>query len=334
MPNTEIKHFTLDDISIKPDYFDTDLDGHARLSLVDMYGMLFPEGTDQKPIWWIRHCNPDSIRFGGFFEPGDGCLSLQKQKHMMDIAQKTAKVNKYRRIDETCWGIDCEYPFFEYRFYEDHFTFKETDVMDIVAKPFDRAIFKHADDSMITSQITIPCTFEGTYEGKPVTGMGNFELMYLPQTEKRELNDFFSYIYSYGLGIRPDGKKEVYMVSANLEGNNHGFYWLEGEEPVMTSECKIDIEWIRLPYMDDGTCTYRDAVFYIGEKEVHFTGKWGNKGITPWPRVELNGQSQNNGTWYEGKESYVHSNYLIFNENMDVYDYKLEKAGFKVIDPE
>lgn len=331
MPNSELRKFELDDLSIKPDYFDTEIDGHAHLSLVDMYGMLFPNGVDEKPIWWIRHCNVDSTRFGGFFYPGDTPLSLQSQQHMLDIAQKTARINPYRRINNDCWGIDCDYPFFEYRFYKDYFTYKETNVLDIVATPFDKAIFKHADSAISTSQITIPCTFKGMYEGKEVIGMGNFELMYMPETEKRELNDFFSYIYAYGLGIKDDGKKELYMVNLDLNGNKHGFYWLEGNEPILDDNITMDADWVRLPYVNDGSCIYKDAIFHIKDKVIHFNGKWGNKGITPWPRVELNGQSQINGTWYEGNVPYKHTNYLTFNENMDVYDYKLKEAGFKVL---
>jgi len=92
----------------------------------------------------------------------------------------------------------------------------------------------------------------------------------------------------------------------------------------------METAWYRLPYMKDGTCTCKDAVFRFAGKEIHFTGKWGYKGLTAYPRVELNGQSQNMGTFYEGKKHYEHAISITFNENMQVTQENLEKLGFPV----
>ncbi len=330
--NIELKKYTLEDLERKPKYFDTEIDGHGKLSLVDMYGVLFPDGLDEKPIWFIRHCNPDSVRFGSFHRPGDDYLSVQTPLHLDDIAQKDTPVVRYDKIDEKCFGISAEKPFFEYRFYEDHLTYKETDILDLKAELFPFAIFKHADETITVSQITQPCIYEGTYEGKPVKGIGNFELMFIPQTENRNLNDFFSYIYAYDVGVREDGRKEIALILLNLEGKSRGFCWLEGEEPVVSDEVKMEAKWERLPYMDDDTCIYKDAIFRFGGKEIHFTGKWGAKGLTSYPRVELHGQSQVLGTWYEGGTPYKHEISMTFHENMDVYFDKLKDAGFTVLD--
>ena len=330
--NIEFKKFTLDDLGKNPKFFDTEQDGYGKLSLVDMYGVLFPDGLDEKPIWFMRHCNPDSVRFGGFHRPGDGFLSVQTPLHLEDVAQKDTPVTEYRKIDDTCYGMDAKKPFFEYRFYEDHLTFKETDILDVRAELFPSAIFKHADDATITSQITQSCILEGTYEGKPVKGIGNFELMYLPQAENRNLNDFFSYVYAYDVGVREDGRKEIALVHFSLAGKSCGFYWLEGEEPVISRDVKMEAQWEKLPYVDDGTCIYKDAVWRFGEKEIRFTGKWGAKGLTAYPRVELHGQSQVLGDWYEGSVPYKHQISMTFHENMDVYPDKLKKGGFTVLE--
>ena len=89
---------------------------------------------------------------------------------------------------------------------------------------------------------------------------------------------------------------------------------------------------MHLPYVDDGTCVFKDAIFRFAGKEIHFEGKWGTKGVRPEPRIEKHGQSQILGTWYEGSTPYKHKLSMTFSENMEAYDYKLEKMGFDVKD--
>ena len=326
----ELKKIVLEDLDRKSQAFDNEIDGHGKLSLVDMYGVLFPNGTDKKPIWFTRHSNPDSYRFGGIFEPGDDYLSVQKPLHMEDLAQKETLVDGYKKVSKDAYGIGSKHPFSEYRFYEDHATYKEADAFDLDVEYFPYAIYKHADHSTFLSQITQCSLFSGTYEGKPVRGIGNFELMFVPQKEQRELNDYAAYIYSNCTGVREDGRKEIAMIYMNLNGQATGFYWLEGEEPIFSEEVKMEAEWVRLPYMKDHTCIYKDAIWHFGGKEIHFIGQWGYKGLTAYPRIELGGQSQVLGTWYEGKKPYKHDVYMTFNENMQVIDKNLEKMGFKV----
>lgn len=325
-----LKNYKLEDLDYRPAFFDNEIDGHGKLTLVDMYGVLFADGDD-KPIWFIRHCNPDGIRFGAFHRPGNDYLDVQSSLHLDDIAQRGAKIEPYHLADDH-YEISCREPFFEYKFYEDHVEYKETNVLDVRGDLFTKAIFKHADDSLVSSQITQSLILDGTYEGKHVRGLGNFELVYMPEKETRNLNDFFSYIYAYDAGIREDGKKEIAMINLSLNGYSKGFYWLEGENPVISDNVLMEAKWVKLPYVDDGTCIYKDAVFKFGGKEIHFKGKWGAKGLTAYPRVELSGQSQIFGTWYEGRTPYKHSMSITFHENMDVFADKLSKAGFEVID--
>jgi hypothetical protein len=83
---------------------------------------------------------------------------------------------------------------------------------------------------------------------------------------------------------------------------------------------------------DDGTVMYKDALFIVGNKKIHFEGKWGTKGFLNEPRLEKHGQSQMFGTWYEGKERYRHRVYYTFTENMEAYDENLKSYGFDVKD--
>ncbi|MGI6607887.1 MAG: hypothetical protein ACOX1F_02730 [Erysipelotrichaceae bacterium] len=326
----ELKEISIDDLAIDSKIFANDNDNYGKLGLVDFYGVLYPNGLDKKPIWFIRHCNPDKIRFGGVMEPSDDILGLQTALHKDDLAQKEDLMVPYQKINENCFGISCQKPFFEYRCFENYATFKEADVFDLRADYYPKAIYKHANKSTFISQITQPCELYGTYHGKPVRGLGNFELCYFPKTETRDLNEYAAYIYSYCSGIRKDGRREVMMVYLNLDGRGTGFYYLEGEKPVFSENVEMNARWYKLPYMQDGTCTYKNAIFRFGGKEIHFIGKWGYKGLTAYPRVELSGQSQNMGTFYEGKKPYEHEISLTFNENMLVYDYKLKQLGFEV----
>ena len=326
----ELKKLDLEDLDIDSKAFANENDQYGRLGLVDFYGVLYPDGTDKKPIWFIRHCNPDKTRFAGVMEPSDDVFGLQTPLHLDDMAQKDDEIVPYGRVDEQCFGMSCKEPYFEYRYYEDHAVLKESDVFDLHAKYYPQTIYKHADSSTFISQITQPCELSGTYEGKPVTGLGNFELCYFPKNDHRDLNDYAAYIYSWCNGIRKDGRREFMMVYINLNGKGTGYYYLEGEEPVFCEQVNMETKWYELPYMKDGTCTYKDAVFSFAGKKIHFKGKWGYKGLTAYPRVELNGQSQNMGTFYEGDEEYEHAVSITFNENMQVTRENLEKMGFEV----
>lgn len=331
-PRIEFRKLTLDDIGRVPPVFDTEANGYPRLALVDMYGFLFPDGADEKPIWFVRHCGPDNVRFGAFHRPGDGFLSVQEPLHLADIAQRDAQVDGYRRVDVNAYGISAHEPWFDYRFALDAVTCREADILDLQADPFPYAILKHADPTTSVSTITQSCLLAGTYEGNPITGIGNFELVYVPQDERRELNDFFSYVYANDVGVRTDGRKEIARIYFSLDGHSSGFYWLEGEDPVISDDVQMDAEWVRLPYVDDDTCIYRDATWRFGGKEIHFTGLWGAKGLTAYPRLEVQGQSQVLGHWYEGSVPYEHSVSMTFHENMDVFAPKLAAGGFTVAD--
>lgn len=330
--SVELRKVTLDDMCYMPSVFDTSIDGHGTLRLVDVYGELYPNGTDEKPIWFIRHCYPNEIRFAGIHSPGNGFNSKQQPLHLTNLAQKDAKFSGYYKVCDECYGMDNEQPFFKYRFYENYLIVKEADVLDLKGIYFSHAIFKHANISQETSQITQTCLFYGSYEKRPVTGIGNFELCFFPKEEKRDLNDFSAYVYAFDAGVRKDGRRELSMVNFSLDGKAHAIYCLDSEKPVVTTDVTMDASWEVLPYVNDRTCVYKDAIFRFGGKEIHFSGKWGAKGLTAYPRTELSGQSQVFGTWYEGQTPYSHALSITFHENMRAYPDLLRKGGFKVND--
>jgi len=67
--------------------------------------------------------------------------------------------------------------------------------------------------------------------------------MYLPLNEKRRFNEFSVYISSSDIGIREDGRKKIAMVYITLDRTYQGFYWLEGEEPIVSDMVSMDAQW-------------------------------------------------------------------------------------------
>lgn len=327
----EFRKFTLKDIGCKPEIFQNDEDKYAKLSLVDFYGVIYPEDNDT-PYWFMIHSNPNNYRFSGVFKAGEGPFALQTPKHLTDYPQKDCQVEQYKLVDNKYFRIASIEPRSEIRIYENRASISIIDSLRLEGEYFPFAIIKHIDDTMDVAQITQSIVLTGLYDGKNVRGIGNVELCYIPEEENRNLNDFWSYVYAYDCGIRYDNKKEFSMIRFSLNGDSTGIYWLEGNDPVVSEHVDMDAVWQKLPYSNDNTCSYKDATWKFADKEIHFKGRWGHKGLTAYPRLELSGQSQVMGDWYEGSNPYKHKISMTFHENMDVYLNKLKLAGFKVLE--
>jgi hypothetical protein len=175
----------------------------------------------------------------------------------------------------------------------------------------------------------------GILDGKPVQAVGEHDRLFIPSQVRGfdGITNKFGYFYMNMLGIREDGRREQCLISIGLaDGKNLAYYYIDGQQPILTDTVSMETEWTHLPYVDDGTCVYKDAIFRFAGKEFHFYGKWGSKGFTPQPRVEKHGQSQIFGTWHEGPTPYKHRLYTTFGENMEAYDYKLKDLGFDITD--
>ena len=179
-------------------------------------------------------------------------------------------------------------------------------------------------------------TIEGTYEGKPVKGLGCHDRTFLSNGAPQEslwAAGCTTYCCANYSGIRPDGRKESFFAQFDVARKNYGlvFYYLEGEEPILTDKLSLETEFYHLPYAPgDPTCVYKDGVWKFADKEIHFHAKWGAKGFTATPRIEKLGYSHCFGEWYEGKTPYKHIMENTFTENMDCLDYRLKEAGYRV----
>lgn len=321
------------------------LDVGAALVELDPYGFMFPFGdTSKKPPLYFHHGYLDTIRFNGVTEFGDDYLSPQYSgKYHDEMAQPDAVVTKaYERFEDTPSGyvMQTDKPFSQIKYYDDGtVTCKEGDVIDLTFKPLKFANVDYGNMWKNHFQVQQPCLLTGFYEGVPVMGMGSYDRTYIPPEvfAQHDILSESAYIYVVGHGIREDGRAEAYMITIGLYGENsnginNGYYWIDGEDPIVVKDASIEAEWVHLPYVDDGTVVYKDAVFHIGTKEIHFTGKWGTKGFTKEPRIDRHGQSQVFGTWYEGDTPYEHKLYFGWGEHTGAYDYVIKAYGFKVKD--
>lgn len=340
----ELRKSTIDDFRPMPEVYQNAEDGFGDLTIFSNYGMLYPEGEEGKPIYYFRHSNIDSVRWAGMIHLGDGPLAPQREAHVHDLAQNADRTTVYARVSEQpeIWafrGIDKE---FEIAYYEDgSATWKEGKdgcILNIKAEPFPYALFTHKKSVMRAPIWLQQCLLSGTYEGKPVKGMGGFDRTFLSDHQGQEslwaagCTIYFSNIYS---GIREDGRRECFFGQISVNQNDYGvaYYYIDGEEPVVSDKLHLEAQFHHLPYAPgDPTVVYTDAVFTFADKEIHFHGKWGAKGFTATPRIEKLGQSHCFGEWYEGKTPYRHVLSHTFSENMGCLDESVIAAGYKVVD--
>ena len=335
--NIEIRKQVADDFDPRPQCYANDNDEYAELLMFAAYGMLFCDGIDKKPIYFMRNFNQDSYRWAGIINLGDDPLCPQTSLHHIDIAQKEAIVEPYSKISDhpSEFRIASSDPFSEYRFYEGGARWKEADIFDLKVEPFPYAFISHKNSPQKFCFFHQFAILSGTYEGKPVLGMGGYDRSYSPKgKEAQTLQEAMVYIGCVYSCIREDGRKEsMYASILDKNGYGVGYYFIEGEEPILTDEVYLEAEWHHLPYAsDDPTVVFTDAIWRFGGKEFHFNGKWGAKGYTPTPRLEKIGQSHVYGTWYEGKTPYKQTLYYTWNENMEVTDERIRKMGWKVVD--
>jgi len=322
---------------VEPQPFDNDYDGHARLVLFDVYGMFHIQG-EQKPRFYFRHTDlaKNRYRFGNILEPGDGPLSVQKSSFFNQMANGDTPVSDYRQVSDSplVFGFDSASPKVEYRLKEDGLYIKEGDFFSMKAEPWPITIYDHQSIYVGSSLISQPSIFSGVLNGKPFMGLGSYDRYCMRQDAGTFSNVPMGYTAFCMSGVREDGRKEMLFASGsvNEDGKTIAIYYLDGETPIVSDHFEVEADWYHLPYVDDGTCVFKDAVIRFCGKEIHFEGKWGTKGFLDKPRIEKHGQSQVGGTWYEGKTPYQHRLSNCWSENMEAYDYKLKAMGFDIVD--
>ena len=62
---------TLDDYTEKPDRFQNEKDGFAKVYCIESIATLYVNGTSQAPVHFFRHMNVDKTRFAGMVQTGE-----------------------------------------------------------------------------------------------------------------------------------------------------------------------------------------------------------------------------------------------------------------------
>ncbi len=165
----------------------------------------------------------------------------------------------------------------------------------------------------------------GTYQGRPVIGMGGTEkIMGYPDTAA----EYQSQIVLDLAGRRPDGRCESAIIYLYSQGRAMAFYHLEGEAPVTAGEVEFQGRFEPLPYTEDGTLLLMEAVCRFGGKELHYQAKYGFRGGGD-PLDEKEGFSNTGGSWYEGSAFYLHREefattelHMITSKVLETFEWK------------
>ncbi|MBR0474779.1 MAG: hypothetical protein IJJ19_07220 [Erysipelotrichaceae bacterium] len=331
----EVRKLKADDLDIKPQVFATD--GYPQLVRHFNWGMIFKPGCE-KPGYYMRSMTRTGYRSGTVCVLGDSPLEGQSPSPYFDrMAQKMETEEPYRKVcdDPVTFMHNSKEPFTEFIYTEDGASWKESDVLDLKVEYFPFAFFAHEDSILGHGYMQQHLLYTGTFDGQPVRSLGCIDRVYMKADSLEHLKqdtDNIFIAFTFMSGIRKDGRKECAWVGVHKEnGNGMAYYWLEGNEPVLSDEVYLEADWQQYPYAkDDPTVAYTNATWKFGGVTLHTNCKWGSKGHTQTPRLSLVGFSQTYGTWYEGDEPYEHEIYHLLCENHSATVENTVKAGFKV----
>ncbi|MDE6108630.1 MAG: hypothetical protein K2F83_08225, partial [Oscillospiraceae bacterium] len=184
----EVRKLTIDDLERAPQCFANEGDGFAVLGKAAQYAQFSVEGI-KNPVYYFRNINPDSQRWSGIIEFGDGPLDYQRGLHGDDIAQENAVSGPYRKVGDKpkVFEIESTEPYSLLRFMDDGSggvvaEFKEGvggSILDLKVTPFPVAVISHANRAQPAPYFQVNTLVTGTYMGKKVCGMGGFDRTYV-----------------------------------------------------------------------------------------------------------------------------------------------------------
>lgn len=321
-----------------PEIFNNRRDGYATINLVPTFCQFFIDG---QPYFYYRHSDPDKTRWVGICKLGDGPFDYQKGGYTWQLSapHKNDPIVPYGKIKDNPYtvGISTLDGETALTFTANSAKIKEKEILMYEGEYFPYAFIDHQNVWPNTSTIYQSGKVTGTFNGHSFEGAGRFDKGFCSTLIESQnyAFDFDEVNLNHELvGIREDGRREEATIDIMANGNTWAYYWLEGEEMVTSNEVEVEADWYRLPYVDDGTCIFRNITFRFGGKEIHVEGKWGHKGFTGYPRFDKKGQAEVSGPWYEGKIPYKHTHFMSFNEVQSCFDTSLIELGFDVFDAE
>ncbi|GAA4664090.1 hypothetical protein [Frondihabitans cladoniiphilus] len=338
--NYVVRHMVDDDLGFRPEIFQVEGDSPYELCKHYVYLQFLVEG-DEQPHYYMRNFKPGAIRWGGIVKLGDGPLEPQQpgQGHYRDLAQEGVPLKGYEEVSDApvTYASETTEPYLLQSKTADRIVIKEGDVLDITGEYWPVGMFSGKNSALGGGYIWQPFTFSGTYEGKPVTGIGQFDHCFATADD---VDGRMELIYNYVAssvycGIRKDGRREFfYGFMRKANGYGTAVYWLEGEEPIVTEQSEIEVEYFPLGWVDEGdtTCAFKNITWRFADKEIHFTGKWGSRRFTDHPKGEPAGWSNVFGTWYSGDTPIDYALSETWNETMASTAGELRALGYTVHD--
>lgn len=288
--------------------------------------LFFVEGEDV-PYYYMRSCTGDTMRSGNIIRLGDEPFKPQTalpKYHKMMVQKAEAP---YRKIsDEPLMYIQ----------EKDNacLTYTENGMhwvdgpLDINVTFFPKACIFHQDSVYRMCMYHQDVIVEGFFDGKKIIGGGIYDRSYGRDMDESTEGEF--HLDANLTAIREDGKKEYCYIVIHQNGKGAGYYCVEDEICITFDDVAMTADWEPLPYCPD-TYSFKKAIFTGKDITIHYTGKWGTKGHTQHPRVEMVGFGHMYGDFYLEGTPYTHqmlcSEIEVWNGTKEF----LQKAGFTSI---
>lgn len=331
----EIRKLEADDLSLAPRCFQHE-GKPTNVAFRRMHYLMFFVEGEETPYYYARNNDLVNTISGGIVRLGDGPLAVQIPGHCRDLADHSAPVTPYVKSSEepVAYTRGSETPFSKQVYCPDHAIFQETDVLDIRCEYWPVGLFTHTG-FMSNEYIYQAFTVTGTYEGKKIYGIGQFDGVYCdPEHVREAYADIIDYalcgIYS---GIRKDGRREFFYGQVHKDTQRGCVaYWLEGEEPIVCNDAVLEAEFGRLTYLpeEDPTCACTKASWKFAGKEIQFEAKWGARRFSDDPIHDKVGHSNSFGTWKVVGEECEYDMIHTFSESTIATVEKLTALGLKV----
>jgi hypothetical protein len=315
-PKVEVIIVVSKDLSLMPPRF-CGSDRAWPFAVGWVWGNLFDnQHPELPPYFYLREYSDSMTTTNGIIRYSDSPLkfhtALDHCRKMLPYGS-TLKYQKIENCPDRCesdsviYELHSDIPGILYQFSSRKLQIVESDFLELSCEYLPYAVVSNSNGGFGVPYLHQQMIMTGTFEGKPISGIGGWDRMYgasLVDTLAGEIFCGMSFV-----GIHKDGTREWGFVSTI--GSGIGFYCKDGDEPVVASEVISDMEWERVPFLTDGTLTYTKAVFRFANKVIHYIAKYGRRGETFEPTGNP-GMGQSSGDWYEGDIPYVFEHSFVF----------------------
>lgn len=296
----------------------------AKLSIHLCWFDLFDEEhPNEPPYFYLRECTPVKAINCGMIRYGKTPLTYHTPIAKIDELTPFGTPVVYMRVEGDPDGLTDDVQTWEaksidpnhklvIRYSSKAVHVTDGDLLNVTGIFLPWAMESHSDVGLGFPYLTGHAEYSGTYNGRKVRGLGGWDRSFAGELEANMAGRLF--IGLVFIAIREDGRRECGFI--NQLGNGMCFYWLEGNDPITSDKVYVDhLHWEEVPYLNDGTMTFTEAVFHAPEigLEIHYHAKYGRRGQNIIPE-DRPGMGQTAGEFYVGKTPYRHKEVFCFAE--------------------